>query len=67
MLFAAYEALLSARVRWDERADAAVCVLIENSVEAERAASYHRALAAQRFCVRIEIIEMKMEFCDALH
>jgi len=33
MLFAAYEALLSPHVRFDERADAAVCGLIENSVE----------------------------------
>jgi len=38
MLFTAYEALLSPHVRSDERTDAAVCLLMENSVGAR--ASY---------------------------
>lgn len=66
MLFTAYEALLSPHVRLDERTDAAVCPLFENGVDAERAASYRRATQMVP-AVKNQVIETKLEFCDARH
>jgi hypothetical protein len=68
MLFTAYEALLSPHVRSDERTDAAVLLLIEKSVEA-RVGPHHTAGLSQPMvpASKIEVIESKLEFCDAHH